>query len=68
MGSLWLADLVVWDEDDDKYLTGGSCTLDNNEATTIIFSEDLSTTGGWFSPTDGNCASSDDVLLTENGT
>lgn len=67
-GSLWLADLVVWNTKTNHYIVGGYCSLDNNGAQTIIFSpEMLDHHAGWFTDSDADCSSTETVHVTEDG-
>ena len=67
-GSLWLTDLVVWDEDAGNYIVGGYCTLDNNSANTVIFSPKISSFwSGWFDVDDASCTSEATEHYTESG-
>ena len=68
-GSLWLSDLVIWDEDNNDYIVGGYCTLDNNAAETIIFGPKIHSwwSTNWFTASNADCSSESTEHITEDG-
>ena len=63
--TLWIADLVIMNEGSARpYIIGGYCAVDNNAATSIIFSPNWGQEfSGWFSPDDAICTPDEKVIV-----
>lgn len=66
--TIWIADLVMMNDEVGTYNVGGYCAVDNNSAVSVVFDDSIdSLFDDWFDIDNAICTKDEDVVFMEDG-